>query len=325
MEQGRSPPTAPPADSLGEAIREHRRRIESHLSRGLLPIASACAGHWHDRQALDAWLAQQFADICCCQLLYVIDTQGRQRSGNISRAGIDPQACGQNLSGRPYLAGYRQDSDFILSDVYIGRFDRRSCLTALHCIRNQAGELLGYLAADFDLRDLPQMHRAAETPARWRQIKGDPAIRQTLFQQERIGSPMDDCLNRVHDIVHELITERGVFHTKLHYSSSRATLWLNADPRRYRVHVLDEIMDPSVCLAYPRDDYPDDALVSRTEVRTTLDRFVNLRLGDSVIYLRTASVNVINGLVGLNFSCDGTHYLPVAEFLEKDHRFWFGG
>ncbi|MFZ0469075.1 MAG: hypothetical protein WAL92_09160 [Thiogranum sp.] len=41
--------------------------------------------------------------------------------------------------------------------------------------------------------------------------------------------------------------------------------------------------------------------------------------------LRTASVNVINGLVGLNFSCDGTHYLPVSEFLEKDHRFWFGG
>jgi hypothetical protein len=136
---------------------------------------------------------------------------------------------------------------------------------------------------------------------------------------------MDTCLNRVHDIVHELITERGVFHSKLHYGSSRATLWLNADPRRYRIHVLDEIMDPSVCLAYPRDDYPEDAMVSQTDVRTTLDRFVNLRLGDSVIYLRTASLNIINGLVGLNFSCDGTHYLPVPEFLEKDHRFWFGG
>jgi hypothetical protein len=324
MDQGTSPPTAPPADSLGEAIRQHRRRLESQLSAGLEPIASACAGRWHDRQALDAWLQQQFAGICCCQLLYVIDTQGRQCSSNISRAGIDPQACGQNLSGRPYLAGYSQARDFILSDVYISRFDRRSCLTALRGVRNQVGELLGYLAADFDLRDLPQLHKAAETPVRWRQIKGDPAIRQTLFQQERIGSAMDACLNRVHDIVHELITERGVFHTKLHYGSSRATLWLNADPRRYRIHVLDEIMDPAVCLAYPRDDYPEDALVSQAEVRTTLERFVNLRLGDSVIYLRTASVNVINGLVALNFSCDGTHYLPVSEFLQKDHRFWFG-
>jgi hypothetical protein len=64
--------------------------------------------------------------------------------------------------------------------------------------------------------------------------------------------------------------------------------------------------------------------VSREEVRTTLERFVNLRLGDSVIYLRSASVNIINGVVGLNFSCDGTHYLPAHEFLEKDHQFWFG-
>ena len=107
--------------------------------------------------------------------------------------------------------------------------------------------------------------------------------------------------------------------------ASRATLWLNNDPRRYRIHVLDEIIDPSVCLAYPRDDYPYDALIDEDAVRNTLDRFVNLRLGDSIVYLRSASVNVINGLVGLNFSCDGTHYLPVTEFLEKDHRFWFGG
>jgi hypothetical protein len=325
MDQDRPPPTAPPEDPLRGVIREHRLWLESLLSEGLRSVAAACTGHWHDREALDAWLQQQFAGICCCQLLYVIDMQGRQRSSNVSRAGIDAQACGQNLSGRPYLSGYSQARNFILSDVYISRFDRRSCVTALHGVRNPAGELLGYLAADFHLRDLPQIHKAAESPGRWRQIKGDPAIRQILFQQERIGSAMDASLNRVHDIVHELITERGVFHAKLHYGSSRATLWLNADPRRYRIHVLDEITDPSVCLAYPRDAYPEDAMVSQAEVRTTLERFVNLRLGDRVIYLRTASVNVINGLVGLNFSCDGTHYLPVPEFLEKDHRFWFGG
>jgi len=119
--------------------------------------------------------------------------QGRQPGSNVSRAGIDTQACGQNLSGRPYLSGYSQAGNFILSDVYISRFDRRSCITALH------------------------------------------------------------------------------------------------------------------------------------GMRTTLEGFVNLRPGDRVIYLRTASLNVINGLVGLNFSCDGTHYLPVPQFLEKDQRFWFGG
>lgn len=41
------------------------------------------------------------------------------------------------------------------------------------------------------------------------------------------------------------------------------------------------------------------------------------------IYLRSGSLNVVNGLVGLNFSCDGSHYLPVEEFLSQDARFWF--
>jgi len=323
-DQNAPPPGASTADSLGAAIRQQRARLESLLSAGLQPIAMACATRWPDRDGLNSWLQQQFASVCCCQLLYVIDMLGRQYSANISRGGIDPQACGQDLSGRPYLAGRSGVEEFVLSDVYLGRNERRSCVTALASIRSETGERLGYLAADFHLRDLPQVHKAAETTLQWRQIKGDPAIRQILFQQQRIGSAMDGCLNRVHDIVHELITERGIFHAKLHYGSSRATLWLNADPRRYRIHVLEEITDPSVCLAYPPADYPEDATVDPTEVRAVLDRLVNLRLGDSVIYLRSASLNVVNGLVGLNFSCDGTHYLPVPEFLEKDHRFWFG-
>jgi len=326
MEQDHAPPAASPEeDPLSGVIRRHRLWLESLLSEGMRPLAAACAERWHARELLDTWLQDRFADICCCQLLYAVNTQGRQCSSNLTRDGADPAAFGQNLSGRPYLAGYNQSRNFILSDVYISRFDRRSCVTALHAVRGGDGGLLGYVAADFHLRDLPQIHKAAETPVRWRQIKGDPAIRQILFQQQRVNSAMDSCLNQVHDIVHELITERGVFHAKLHYGSSRATLWLNADPRRYRIHVLDEIMDPSVCLAYPRDEYPGDAVVGEADVRAALERLVNLRLGDTVIYLRSASLNIINGLVGLNFSCDGTHYLPVPEFLEKDHRFWFGG
>ena len=42
------------------------------------------------------------------------------------------------------------------------------------------------------------------------------------------------------------------------------------------------------------------------------------------IYLRSASLNIVNTIVGLNFSCDGSHYLPYDEFLQKDNSFWFG-
>ena len=311
-------------ESLHEVIHRQRLQLLSVLRRALQPIAERCACAWEDADALDRLLRESLADIPCCQLLYAIDRDGRQISANVGRSASDISARGQNLGGRPYLSGYASGHDFLLSDVYVSRVSRRSCVTALQRVYGAPTATLGCVAADFDLRDLPQFQQPAQMPARWRQIRGDPAIRQNLFNQERVPSAMDLCLNQVHDIVHELMAERGMFHVKLHYSSSRATLWLSRDPRRYRVHVLDEIIDPAVCLAYPRERYPADALVSIAALREVLDNLVNLRLADRTVYLRAASVNLINGLVCLNFSCDGTHYMPAQEFLARDPGFWFG-
>ncbi|MGD2076215.1 MAG: hypothetical protein PVG38_15040 [Gammaproteobacteria bacterium] len=49
-----------------------------------------------------------------------------------------------------------------------------------------------------------------------------------------------------------------------------------------------------------------------------------LRFSDETIYLRAGSLNLCNGMVSLNFSCDGSHYIPYDEFLRKDLEFWFG-
>jgi len=35
-------------------------------------------------------------------------------------------------------------------------------------------------------------------------------------------------------------------------------------------------------------------------------------------------LNVVNGMVGLTFSCDGSHYMSADEFLAKPDSFWFG-
>jgi hypothetical protein len=32
----------------------------------------------------------------------------------------------------------------------------------------------------------------------------------------------------------------------------------------------------------------------------------------------------MNGMVGLTFSCDGSHYMSADEFLEKNLSFWVG-
>ena len=309
---------------LHETIEAQRALLTARLESPMAELALRCAGSWRARDWLDEILGDALARLPVCQLLYATDTNGRQVSSNVGRHASDRSKYGQNLAHRPYLSSAVPYKGFLLSEVYLGANDRRSCITAVQAVA-QGSSMLGFVAADFYLRDLPQLERrAASGQSAWRQIKGDPAIRDTLFQQQRARSAMDDRIDDVIAIVSELIGERGVFHAKLHFSSSRATLWLTDDPYRYRVHVLEEIINPSICLAYPGRRYPEQALVTSSFVRRVFERFKLLREADENIYLRSGSPNVINGMVGLTFSCDGSHYMPVEEFLDKDEGFWFG-
>ena len=54
------------------------------------------------------------------------------------------------------------------------------------------------------------------------------------------------------------------------------------------------------------------------------EQFKALRFSDETIYLRSGSLNLVNGTVALNFSCDGSHYLNYREFLERGLDFWIG-
>ena len=302
------------------AIRERRAILTARLGSRLARIAQSLAQHIGDADSLDAILLETLPSLAPASLVYVIDREGWQRSSNISPAGRDTGKRGQNLSGRPYLLA-ASAARMLLSPVYVSRFTEQPCITAVHCIQ-EGPHTLAYLAADFMNSELSLQGEAAVQPRTWLQIKGDPAIRQGLFSQCRVESAMDRCIDDVIAIVDELMCDRGIFHAKLHFSSSRATLWLTSDPMRYRVHVLDEILSPEVCLAYPNSPYPAEACIDPDRIRTVLKRLVELRQADENMYLRAGSLNLINGLVGLNFSCDGSHYLPTEEFLSHDARFW---
>jgi len=115
------------------------------------------------------------------------------------------------------------------------------------------------------------------------------------------------------------------FMQKLHFSSNRSVIWHFDDPFRYRLLSLDALIDPNICLAYPSRKYPKDATIPEAQIRPILDSLRQLRFMDDTLYLRSGALNIFNGMISLNFSCDGSHYIPYDEFLNKEHAFWSSG
>lgn len=312
------------SQALRDAVARQRLLLEGRLASPLERLARHCAAHWPSREALERGLTDSFAGLPSCKYLYALDPQGRQITANCTRTGPDLTQLGRDRSDRPYLADALAGHRFTLSQAYISRNARRPSLTAVQRIESPRGELLGFLGADFDLRELPLTRELYEQPEQWVQLKGDPAIRGGLFAQQRVESLMDGRIDEILDLLTELVAVHGVFHGKLHFSSSRATLWLVDDPYRFRILDIEDLADPAICLAYPSRAYPGDAVIPLERIREVFKIFKALRFMDETIYLRAGSLNIFNGIVGLNFSCDGSHYMPWHEFLKKSLGFWLG-
>ncbi len=153
---------------------------------------------------------------------------------------------------------------------------------------------------------------------RWLQIRGDPAVREFLFQQQRVENDFDRHINQVLARIRVLILKRGVFHAQIQFSTGEVTLWFLDDPLRYRIHLMGELLSHHICRGYPACPYPQDrAAIPKEAVGLVMAEFKRLRQQDPQLYLRSGSINVINGVVGLRFSCDGSHYLDYRELLER--------
>jgi hypothetical protein len=311
--------------TLAESVAKQREALANLLREPLALASQACSRAWPSRAGLNAALTHALKELPACKYLYALDTRAMQLSDNISRDGLIETDYGRDRSDRPYMNEAVPNQGFLLSQAYISLRAKRPSLTAIQIVRDDDGKALGFVGADFDLRDLPITGKLYEEPTYWRQIKGDPAIRGAVFHQTRSDSQMDLNLDTVLGVMEELMTDRGIFHGKLHFSSSRATVWLVDDPYRYRLLDIHALTDPDTCLIYPRHTYPADAVVPKDKIRPVLDSLRALRFMDETFYLRAGSLNIFNGMVGLTFSCDGSHYLPWNEFLSKGYDFWAAG
>lgn len=306
-----------------DAVHQQRVELAQRLSQPLEKLAAKCEPVWDNREALNKVLLDGFSRVPNALFMYVVDINGIQISDNISAKGLLPEHYGRDRSSRPYMREAVPSWGFLLSDAYLSLRANRPSITALQIVK-RGYQVLGYIGVDFDLRDLPVTSELYEESGEWRQIKGDPAIRSGVFQQCRIESPMDKNIEVACAIIEELITERGMFQTVIHFSSSRATGWFMRDPYRYRILDSEALSDPDICLLHPAHPYPKDALIPRKRIKLILNAMKKLRLTDETFYLRSASINIFNGMISLTFSCDGSHYMLWQEFLDKDETFWFG-
>jgi hypothetical protein len=308
-------------DELKASVARQRTALYNLLVEPMAFLARRCAAVWPDRDRVDACLQAGLRNGPHSRYLYAMDPDGTQISDTAEAAGFLRADFGRDRSQRPYMRQPIPEHGLLLSEAYISLRAQRPSLTAVQRVERD-GVSLGTLGADFDLRDLPLTRALYRQPARWHQLKGDPAIRGQLFEQRRAESLMDQHMDLILSVTEELVTQSGVFHAKLHFSSSRASIWLVDDPYRYRILGFEELSDPNICLAFPHHDYPRDSVLPPEAVKPILEGFRQLRLADEVIYLRSGSLNIFNGMVSLNFSCDGSHYLPYRDFLHRESPFW---
>jgi hypothetical protein len=308
---------------IQQAILAKKAALADAISEPMAKLGQQCAEVWPDADAIDRLLLKAVETVPHCHLLYAWDVNGIEISSMIQAGTADPSWRGKDLSQRPYLKNHLPFKGVMLSSVYMSQYLPKQCITGLQAV-SKDNNLLGFIAADFALADLLQAVQLAAPAIQWQQFRGDPAVRGTVFMQTRAPSLLDTHIDQVLDTMDRLMCHHGVFHSKIHFSSGRCSLWLLDDPYNYRLHNVNEIINPDICLAYPVHGYPANAKTRPEQIRPVLEEFKALRYADETIYLRSSSINIMNGLVGLTFSCDGSHYMSVDEFLEKDLSFWLG-
>lgn len=308
---------------ISALINKQKDFLSYELEGSFRQLSKQCLNYMDSTSSLNNlndFLLEHMQKCKYANLAYVLDRSGVQLSANVDKDKILIDFQGQDLSSRPFFNFVHHDKPFYLSDAYISSATLKPCISAVHAICHD-DELIGMLVFDLELEKLPLLEQKIGSDE-FRQIKGDPEIRSNLFNQNRVQSAMDQSIDTVHNIATELLCELGVFHLKLHYASSRATIWTYDDPYNYRLHVLDEIISPNICLLYPKKSYPKEAKVSQEQVKQVLKHFHTMRFMDDNLYLKTGSLNIMNGMVGLSFSCDGNHYLPVTQFLENFEKIY---
>lgn len=146
-----------PEDSVERDYEALCRRFDAPLRA----IAKQATRVWFNRDRLDHVLSEKVHICPNCDLIYAINSEGRQVSSNIYADHIDQSAYGQDLSRRPYAVrlSVLNNPAFrgtFICDAYISHITQRPCVTVM-CGITSGASTLGFIAADIDVQNLPSV------------------------------------------------------------------------------------------------------------------------------------------------------------------------
>lgn len=302
-----------------ETVSNKKKFLSSLVKAPLIQIENACSERWQDLDELTAHLLESLCRLPHCQLLYVINTDGTQLTGNVSRNGIDLTWQAQDLSDRPYFSGNLPFRGMILSPVYLSQRSMQPCITAVQAI-NHNGELLGFVAADFHLKDLPIINTSTLQRMHLQNSQHHPTIGQDT--QKKQLTETDANIDYLIYALSTLMQEHNVYHCKLHFESERCNLWSYQNPHNYQLHGISELMSAEVFDQYPASEFNPRSMVSVDQIPLIFAQLKALRQADDNTYLQSGSLNIVTGMVGLTFSHNESEYLSAGEFLNHDLGYW---
>lgn len=124
----------------------------------------------------------------------------------------------------------------------------------------------------------------------------------------------DSHLDRLMEIVHALIMTKGVFHINIHFASSQLVCWTLDNPFSFQIYSADEIFTGNFMRLFAPLESKLHTCIGKDQVKAILQSLKWLRSKREGSELRNASIHMINGYIGLGFSCDDTRYINFKHF-----------
>lgn len=182
-------------------------------------------------------------------------------------------------------------------------------------------------------------------------IKGDPSIRESAAARERYNSPVDLIFDKLEPILENLLLNKGIYRLFIGFNSGEIRTNSIFDPLRQEIHEAEKLADDSYLERhFPNIQYSDkidlmrklySTLRASEQYKSMPNYWQNIlnRRSDSwqplepenipsilstvrtlreiqEYYLRNITICIVQGIVRMQFNCDGTQIIDAHNFKQ---------